>query len=544
MKKNYAILIVFILALNPILASATASDADENPQPTLVNESENEPQPNTIPQEPEPSIDNPVPTPASDDVDVPEIPTDHPETNPPISDDEPKVDLPDSEVEKDNKEESEDKETEESSDEKADTDEDNAENEDEEDTEETEEDDENEHVHSFTYTSNKDGTHTVKCTEMIETTDDDGEVTETECTYEEIEECLYNEEGICIYCDYEKPDEEVEFEPTINISINNQSCVIGKVNPVICVDISQDDFDVEYAQICFANYEKNKFINVGLAHGKYLNRKTDEYVYTDDSCWYSSPNITDLYEEGAYTVRSIYARCTNSDYIHYSIESDSLPDEFKNIAINLVPDTGDYEEEAVTKSDTDSFNFVPDPTVEEHINHNPSIEDPPETAKPNEDSIIENPTSEERTSAEPIDETPVVAPIDEPVVEHPTTDKSVANEPTPEEPVANESAPEEPIIAKDVVDTPINEVPAESEASVDKPIVNEPTSEEAVDENKTAKDESVEVKPADEPTNELPKEEPVAEAKDSNKKESNHVSFTQKIINQFFNFIKRLFRFW
>ena len=545
MKKYYATIIIFILALNPVLAFATDIDTNE-PQPTQqVTEPEPaaQPQPDTTPAPTTP--EDPVLEPTNPTPTNPENPVLEP-TNPEPTNYEPKDKItedPTEPVDDNDTDNDKPKTKGESDDEESEVSEDSEKSE-EDDDKDNEEDTQKEHEHSFAYESNEDGTHTVKCTEMIETTDDDGEVTETECAYEEIEECLYNEEGICIYCDYEKPDEEVEFEPAINISINNQSCVIGKVNPVICVDISQDDFDVEYAQICFANYEKNKFINVGLAHGKYLNRKTDEYVYTDDSCWYSSPNITDLYEEGAYTVRSIYARCTNSDYIHYSIESDSLPDEFKNIAINLVPDTGDYEEEAVTKSDTDSFNFVPDPTVEEHINHNPSIEDPPETAKPNEDSIIENPTSEERTSTEPIDETPVVAPIDEPVVEHPTTDKSVANEPTTEEPVANEPTTEEPIIAKDVIDTPITEGPAENEASVDKPIVNEPTSEEAVDENKTAKDESVEVKPAEEPTNELPKEEPVAEAKDSNKKESNHVSFTQKIINQFFNFIKRLFRFW
>ncbi len=427
MKKYYATIIIIILALNPVLAFATDIDTNE-PQPTQqVTEPEPaaQPQPDTTPAPTTPenpvlepttptptNPENPVlepttPTPTNPEPTLPE-PTNPEPTLPEPTNTEPKDKITEDPKEPvDNKDTDKDKPKTKGESDDEDSEESEEDEYEEDDDKDNEEDTPKVHEHVFTYTSNKDGTHTVKCTEMIETTDDDGEVTETECAYEEIEECLYNEEGICIYCDYEKPDEEVEFEPTINISINNQSCVIGKVNPVICVDISQDDFDVEYAQICFANYEKNKFINVGLAHGKYLNRKTDEYVYTDDSCWYSSPNITDLYEEGAYTVRSIYARCTNSDYIHYSIESDSLPDEFKNIAINLVPDTGDYEDEAVTKSDTDSFNFVPDSTVEDHINHNPSIEDPPETAKPNADSIIENPTSEERTSAEPIDETPV-----------------------------------------------------------------------------------------------------------------------------------------
>ena len=79
------------------------------------------------------------------------------------------------------------------------TDEDGTEESDE--TEETEETDPEEETceHKLSYTSNKDGTHTVKCEEC-----DMEEYTET---------CEYDEEGTCIYCGYERlPDPVLVYE--------------------------------------------------------------------------------------------------------------------------------------------------------------------------------------------------------------------------------------------------------------------------------------------------------------------------------------------
>lgn len=522
MKKHYAFLIIFILALNPILASATVSDADENPQPAQVNISENElvTQPNDVPPEPEPVIDNPIPASENNNNDVPEIPKDNKVSDTPNPEDEPKVELPDEpDVEKDLKDDSEDKENDEQTDVKDDAEDDKTEEDDDSITEESEEDEPKVHVHAFKYTGNKDGTHTVTCTEMIKPSEDSEDEASTECTYEEIEACEYDENDICIYCLDKKPEEE--FNPSIYISIINRSCVIGILNPVICVNISQDDFDVEYVQICFANYEKQKFINVGLAHGKYLNRKTEEYVYTNDSCWYSSPSITDSYEEGTYTIRSIYARCTNSDYIHYSIESSSLPDELKNISIELLENTGQPEDETEDKTETNTFNFIEDSTVEAHINHNPAIENPPETTNSDEDSIIDNPTHEERTSAGTITDTPIT---EHPVAEKPVVEQHVAKVPAAEELIAEQTA-------------------ADS-STIEESTPTEPSPKETVgEENSTEEPEKIE-SVVEKPEEDLPKEEAVTEAKANTKEEPEQISFAQKIINQFFSFIKRLFRFW
>ena len=282
MKKHYAILIVFILALNPILAYATVSDANDNPQPTQVNNSENESitQPNNAPQEPEPVIDDPTPVPLNNDNDVPAIFKDTTEPNTSnttatTNDDLPKTDTP---------EEGDD--AKEPSDAEADTDGTKTDAEIETDAEKSEDEEEAEakvHVHSFKYTGNKDGTHTVTCTEAIEPADDSDEEATTECSYEEIESCEYNEDGICIYCGDKKPDEEEEFAPSMSFSISNQSFTMGGPNPVVSVNILQNDYDIEYVQVCFANYGANQFINVGLAQGKYFDFKANEFVYTNNN---------------------------------------------------------------------------------------------------------------------------------------------------------------------------------------------------------------------------------------------------------------------
>ena len=174
MKKHYAILIVFILALTPILAYATVSDANDNPQPTQVNNSENESitQPNNAPQQPEPVIDDSTPVPLNNDNYVPEISKDTTEPNTSnttatTNDDLPKTDTP---------EEGDD--AKEPSYAEADTDGTKTDAEIETDAEKSEDEEEEEakvHVHSFKYTGNKDGTHTVTCTEAIEPADDSDE---------------------------------------------------------------------------------------------------------------------------------------------------------------------------------------------------------------------------------------------------------------------------------------------------------------------------------------------------------------------------------
>ncbi len=199
-----------------------------------------------------------------------------------------------------------------------------------------------EHIHEFEYIDNNDGTHAVKCNGTITTISSDGEEVETECDYEEIEECVFDEDGKCIYCSYEK---EKIFKPAISFNASTQTCKIGNSNPVISLDISQEDYDIAYAQVCFADYGKNKFINVGLSQGKYYDHINNEFVYIGDNNWYASPNITEEYPPGSYSVRSIYIRSSNGDFVHYSLESDSLINDYQVSTINLIEnDTISYEE--------------------------------------------------------------------------------------------------------------------------------------------------------------------------------------------------------
>ncbi|SFH96178.1 hypothetical protein SAMN04487830_11465 [Pseudobutyrivibrio sp. OR37] len=527
MKKHYAILIVFILALNPILASATASDADENPQPAQVNNSENAPitQSNDVPTEPEPVIDNPIPAPENNNNDVPEIPKVDNVSDTPNPKDEPKVELPDeSDVEKDVKDDSEDKENDEQTDVKDAAEDDKAEEDDASITEESEEDDQNVHVHTFKYTGNKDGTHTVTCTEMIEPDEDSEDEAATECTYEEIEPCEYGEDDICIFCGDKKPDEEEEFAPSISFSISNQSFSLGGPNPVISVNISQDDYDIEYAQVCFANYGENKFINVGLAQGKYFDFITDEFVYTSNDCWCASPDITTDYSSGTYSLRSIYVRSTTGESIHYSIESDSLPEEYQNIDISLnmdavqsdfsniidkplidIPAFYDDSEDDETMDIPESVpEVIPDISEDEPQN---DIEDYPIPSEPS------SPETHEETNAEPIQEENIEDEseklIEEPLLEEPAITKANDNE-------NNDNS--QSIIKDTITET----IVAEEEQT---PISSDSTEAANVD-NENAKEETAQ-----------------AEETPHTANDDQQSSITQ-FFNSIFKFVKKLFKWW
>ncbi len=196
-----------------------------------------------------------------------------------------------------------------------------------------------EHEHNFSYISNGDGTHTIICTNKIHIKNADGETEEIDCDYEKIEACEFDDDNVCIYCKYKKPEEEpieeITFAPSIDISIINQSCIIGKNNPLICLNAYQDDYDITHAQVCFANYSTNNYINVCLAHGKYYDFYENTFVYKSDNSWYANPDITNSYSPGTYHLRSIYIRSSNNEYIHYSLESNNLPESLKNTSITL-----------------------------------------------------------------------------------------------------------------------------------------------------------------------------------------------------------------
>ena len=229
------------------------------------------------------------------------------------------------------------------------------------------------HEHEFEYTSNGDGTHIKKCVGNILTISEEEDEIETKCDYEEIEACTLDDNGNCIYCDYEKEDEKV-FEPSISFSAVNQTCTIGETNPIISLSISQADFDIAYAQVCFANYDKDNYINVGLTQGKYFDHKNASFVSTFDNNWYASPNITDSYAEGSYKLRSIYIRSTTGESVYYSIESNNLTDSYKNITLTLVNSSNStYEEPLELKPDES----IPQetPTEEQSSNDNTSSQD-------------------------------------------------------------------------------------------------------------------------------------------------------------------------
>ncbi|SDI72637.1 hypothetical protein SAMN05421493_12434, partial [Pseudobutyrivibrio sp. 49] len=321
MKRSLAILLVAVLSITPITVSATENSSEDTP-----------PVESSSPAEPEasPAAEEPIVEPSSEPeggmarslingssttLDLEVTPSDGPDAGI-----EPK-DPTEVEATSDG---SEDEES---------TDEEESEETDELEVEETVE----EHEHTFEYTSNNDGTHTITCSGRIHFSSDDGEADDVECDYEEVEECTFGEDGKCIYCGYEQEEEEEKFDPSISISFSNRSCHIGDTNPLICLNISQENYDIAYAQISLANYSKNKYINNALAQGKYYDYDEKEFVNIGGDGWYASPNITSDYAEGEYIVRSLYIRSTTGEEVHYSLESDTLPEEYQSSSIELLP---------------------------------------------------------------------------------------------------------------------------------------------------------------------------------------------------------------
>ena len=112
------------------------------------------------------------------------------EAEPEDAEDEESEETEDSDTAEDTEESDAEEETSEDSDDAEDTDE--SEDEETEDTEDSEDADTEEEdcAHTYVYTSNEDGTHTVTC---------------EKCDYEEIVDCTYVD-GKCKYCEYEKPE--------------------------------------------------------------------------------------------------------------------------------------------------------------------------------------------------------------------------------------------------------------------------------------------------------------------------------------------------
>lgn len=329
-----------------------------------------------------------------------------------------------------------------------------------------------EHEHEFTYEYLGDGTHIKKCTKLLDNTatnesadsssenpteeggsedvnvdtENNTEPAATHCDFEIIEPCTYNEEGFCLYCKAEKPKEKEEFNPSISFSISNQTFTTGGPNPVISVSISQEDYDIAYAQVCFANYGANKYINVGLAQGKYFDFQSEEFVDTSNDCWCASCDITSDYASGNYSLRSIYVRSTTGESIHYSIESDSLPDEYQNIDISLnIEEPSNYEQ--VTYNEP----LIHTPVFETETN-NDNIE--LEASKPTfEDPIIIDLPKETQTDETTHDETPSVPKPKETITTStkPVEDKQAAStdeeipEPTNDENNLDDKVSKEPI---------------------------------------------------------------------------------------------------
>lgn len=297
-----------------------------------------------------------------------------------------------------------------------------------------------EHVHEYTYISNENGTHTVKCIAPLAQASEDGtEIIEGECDYEEIEDCTYDENKKCIYCGYVKPKET--FEPSVSVSISNQACTIGQTDPVICLTISQEDFDIEFAQICFANYGKNQYINVALGHGMYFNHKSDSFVYLSDNNWYASPNITEEYSPGKFNIRSFYVRSVTGESVHYSIESGNLNEAFQNISIDLTNPTPLGLLKDYFSSDSETSEELPAEPLEKPV------------YDPADDEIISEPPVEE--PSEVVDESKAPATISEESKE-PEAPITVMEEPkVPEAPAPVEAKPKstEPVIEEKPAET-------------------------------------------------------------------------------------------
>lgn len=398
MKKTYAVLIVIVIALNPIIVFATGGDGiDELIEQT--NETQNEEITPAVPGE----------TPADTPADVtPEI-TPNPNTTPDVQD-ETLINNPESNdnitpVVPDDVQTNLD--TTQNSEENLNpvledtpgiesTVENNAISE-----ETTSDESKLVHEHSFTYTNNGDGTHTKKCTEQIHAENTDEETSEdnlVDCDYEEIEDCTYNEENICIFCGSAKPEEEKIFEPSISISVSNQDCKIGESNPLIEMTLSDSNFDIAYAQVCFADYSNNQYINVGLSQGKYFDSLQEDFIQTSDDKWYASPDINQDYTSGKLSMRSLFIRSTTGEFVHYSLESDSLPEAYSNICVNLTDDEAAQQEPA-----TDDVITEPEPyeTPEHGSGEYIQPEIPEEEPTPDEGNVPADPNPDSDSDTKP-----------------------------------------------------------------------------------------------------------------------------------------------
>lgn len=405
-----------------------------------------------------------------------------------------------------------------------------------------------EHEHEFTYEYLGDGTHIKKCTKLLDNTatnesadsssenpteevgsedvnvdtENNTEPAATHCDFEIIEPCTYNEEGFCLYCKAEKPKEKEEFNPSISFSISNQSFTIGDTNPVISVSISQEDYDIAYAQVCFANYGANKYINVGLAQGKYFDFQSEEFVDTSNDCWCASCDITSDYASGNYSLRSIYVRSTTGESIHYSIESDSLPDEYQNIEISLnIEDPSNYEQ--VTYNEP----LIHTPVFETETN-NDNIE--LEASKPTfEDPIIIDLPKETQTDETTHDETPSV----------PKSEVAIHTSTKPGEDKQSASTDEE-------IPEPTND-----ENNLDDNVSNEPINDDK-DSANTTKDSLNSSVTVEEDTNKVESNQPKQPSEQSSssqsRKESTETESKPSGVFGFFNslldFMKNLFKRW
>ena len=545
MKKTYAVLIVLVIALNPIIVFATGGDGiDELIEQT--NETQNEEITPAVPGE----------TPADTPADVtPEI-TPNPNTTPDVQD-ETLINNPESNdnitpVVPDDVQTNLD--TTQNSEENLNpvledtpgiesTVENNAISE-----ETTSDESKLVHEHSFTYTENGDGTHTKKCTEKINSKPEDESSTEDilkDCDFEEVEECTYGENNICIYCGSKKPEEKIVFEPSISISVSNDNCKIGESNPLIEMQLSDSNFDIAYAQVCFADYSNNQYINVGLSQGKYYDSSQESFVQTGNDKWYACPDVSQDYKSGKLSMRSLFIRSTTGEFVHYSLESDSLPEAYSNICVNLTDDEAAQQEPA-----TDDVITEPEPyeTPEHGSGEYTEPEIPDEETTPDEGNVPvtdPNPDSDSATKPE-TSNTPDTSnnpgtgttPETGNNPESGTAPETGNNPGTGNTPDTGENSGTETKPGSESAETP--ETPDDSGTIAPTTPSDEDKSEEKVDDTKTSEDSE---------SSQDTKKDNKNDKKDENAEkiaqwQKQQMENLKKAMEQFFNNLKKWFRFW
>ncbi len=376
MKKGFVILMIAVLSITPLYASATEEDSKIDSTEVEVLDTDGESS-SEVPAASSKSVD--------DDVDIPVEDTSSEEESGSTVDED--LSLDEAEIEGEIPEDDK--------------------------TPEDEEKEEKEHEHEYTYLSNGDGTHTVKCTEKVYS-EEEGE--EVECDYDVTEECTYDENEICIYCGEKKPAEN--FDPSISVSISNKSCVIGEKNPIISVALSDEKADVEYAQICFANYPENSFINIGLSQGKYYDPEDDNITYKENDNWYGCPDISSEIATGEYAIRSIYIRSVEGESVHYSLESGTLPEDLQDISINILDaksvevEPEEVKEPIIELTDKEEYVAAPADIMDEEIKDDePITEEVPLSGGEEaiigeqEDEVVESEAEKESTDEKTSTET-------------------------------------------------------------------------------------------------------------------------------------------